>query len=81
MIGSANVLFDVQVFTEFPHRGSRELGVAVGDDFLREAVVGEYVFAVEFSDSYGVDCLSARDEYGSFRAIVVGYRQYRVVSF
>ncbi len=66
MVGSADVLFDVQVFAEFPHRGGHELRVAVGDDLLREAVVGEHVFAVEFGNSYSVDGFFAWDEYRPF---------------
>ena len=74
MIGSADVLFDVQVFTEFPHCGGCELGVSVRYDFLGEAIVGEHVFAIEFGDSYGVNCFFAWDKDGSFRTVVVGYR-------
>ncbi len=66
MVGSADVLFDVQVFAEFPHRSGRESGVAVGDDFLGESVVGKYVFAVKFGNPYGIDRFFAWDEYGSF---------------
>ncbi len=73
MVGGADVLFDVQVFAEFPHRGGHESGVVVRDDFLRESVVGKYMFAVEFGDPYGVDRFFAWDEYGSFQAVVVGY--------
>ena len=66
VVGSADVLFDVQVFAEFPHCSSRESGVSVGYDLLGEAVVWEYVFAVEFGDPYGINCLFAWDEDGSF---------------
>ncbi len=66
VIGGTDVLFDVQVFAEFSHCGGCESRVAVGDDLLGEAVMGEHVFAVEFGDSYGVDCFLAWDEYGSF---------------
>src|SRR6266403_2087844 len=66
VVGGADVLFDVQVFTEFPHCSSRKSRVVVRDDLLGEAIVGEYVFAVEFGDSYGIDCFPAWDEYGSF---------------
>ena len=65
VIGGADVLFDVQVFAEFPHRSGRKSGVSVRDDLLGEAVMGEHVFAVEFGDSYGVDCFFTWDEYGS----------------
>ncbi len=81
VIGSADILFDIQVFAQFPHCGGRESGVSVGNDLLWEAVVGEDVFAVEFGDSYGIDCFFAWDEYGSLRAVVVGYGQYGVVFF
>ncbi len=66
VVGGADVLFDVQVFAQFPHCGSRKSGVLVRDDLLWEAIVGEDVFAVEFSDSYGVNRFFAWDEYGSF---------------
>ncbi len=65
MVGSADVLFDVEVFAEFPHRSSCESGVSVGYDLLGKAVVWEHVFAVKFSDSYGINCFFAWDEYGS----------------
>src|SRR6266436_9112645 len=73
VIRCADILFDIQVFAQFSHFGGRESGVSVGNDFLREAVVGENVFAVEFGDSYGVNCFFAWDKYGSLRAVVVGY--------
>ncbi len=73
-VGGADVLFDIQIFAEFPHGGGRESGVSVGYDLLGEAVVWEYVFAIEFSDSYGIDCLFAWDKDGSFRAVMVSYR-------
>ncbi len=66
MIGGADVLFDVQVFAEFSHCGGCESGVPVGYDLLGEAIVWEYVFAVEFGNSYGVNCFFAWDEDGSF---------------
>jgi len=65
VVSGTDVLFDIQVFAQFPHRGGRESGVSVGDDLLWEAIVGEDVFAIEFSDSYGVDCFFAWDKYGS----------------
>ncbi len=34
VIGSANVLFNVQVFAEFPHCGGHKSGVAVRDDVI-----------------------------------------------
>ncbi len=80
MVGGADVLFDVQVFAEFSHGGGCESGVSVGYDLLGEAVVWKYVFAVEFGDPYGVNCFFAWDEDGSFGAVMVGYRQYRIVS-
>ncbi len=73
MIGSADVLSDVQVFAEFPHSGGCKSGVAVGDDLLGEAVVGEHMFAVEFSNSYGIDCFSAWDEYRPFWHFECGF--------
>ncbi len=76
MIGGADVLFDVQVFAEFLHCSGRKSGVAVRDDLLREAVMGEYMFAVEFGDSDSVDCFFAWDEYRSFQTVMVGYCQY-----
>ncbi len=66
MVCGANVLFDVQVFAELLHRGGGEPGISVGYDLLGEAVVWGDMFAVEFGDSYGVDCFLAWDEYGSF---------------
>ncbi len=66
VIGGTDVLFNVQVSAEFPHGGGRKLGVTVGDDFPREAVMGEHVFAVEFGNSYGVDRFFAWDEYRPF---------------
>ncbi len=65
MVSGADVLFDVQVFAEFPHRSGCESGVSVGYDFLREAIVWEYMFSVEFGDSYGVNCFFTWDKDGS----------------
>src|SRR6266403_1677270 len=81
VVSGADVLFDIQVFAQFPHCGGRESGVSVGNDLLWEAIVGEDVFAIELGDSYGINRFFAWDEYGSFRAIVVGYRQYGGVVF
>ncbi len=61
----ADVLFDVQVFAEFLHCSGSESGVLVRYHFLGEAVVWKNVFAVEFGDSYGVNCFLAQDKYGS----------------
>ncbi len=66
MIGGTDVLFNVQVLAQFPHRGSCKSGVVVGDDLLGEAVMGENVFAVKFGDSYGVNRFFAWDKYGPF---------------
>ena len=66
MVSGADVLFDVQVFAEFPHRSGCESGVSVRYDLLGEAVVWEYVFSVEFGNSYGVNFFFAWDKDGSF---------------
>ncbi len=66
VVSGTDVLFDVQVFAEFSHGGGCESGVSIGYDLLGEAIVWEYVFAVEFGNSYGVNRFFAQDEDGSF---------------
>ena len=71
VIGGAYVLSDIKDATKFLQEVGCEMGVSVGDDFARSAVVWKDMLDVEVGDGGGGGRFMAGDKKGSFRAVVV----------
>jgi hypothetical protein len=80
VIRRGDVLLDTQQLTEFLGELRSEPQITIADNFRGEAIPSEHMFGVQGGRFFSGYFFHAWDEDGGFRAVVIRYCEYQVVS-